>query len=282
MNRLIPISGGGTFSILTLLANASPGKTGGNLQEDTVNFVVDTSEAPTLLILPEGIGLQNINIKFYVSDLSGQGATNPITIQTASEADTINGASSIAVNTAHGNAWITGTGSLNLGNTFAWIATFGGLASSFQQGGGGGGIQLLEFDVTFTQAEIIAMFENPDAGALEILGIPPSGAAYDIVTFNAIKTGGTPIVTSAGNPVIQASTSVGAFPMFQSATGWANGSDSAGLPPCLFNPGPGTGILRELNIGGTFVLCSDAAYTIISGGFSLRVYGLYRVKLGAL
>jgi hypothetical protein len=209
------------------------------------------------VVLPSAAAFRLGTANFFIADVTGAGGA--ITVTTA-DGSVINGQSSFVFNAPFQSATIN----LLNGEWFTAIS-----------GGGNAGVQLLEFDVTFSEAEIASMFANPDLGALEILGIPPANSAYDIITINAIPSG-TPIVVASGSPIIQASTGVGAFPMFQTAETWANGASFAGLVPILFNPGM---VVRELT-GGTFVLCSDAAYSIIGSAFSLRVYGLYRIKSG--
>jgi len=144
MVRVQYVSGGGTVQIQV--------PNNQNLQEDTTVVQVDTSVAPTTLILPEGLSLTNISLKIFVVDMTGNAAVNPITITRASSADNINGLSSVQVNTAEGSCWISGAGSLptNRGS-FSYIATFGGAGNSQSLSNGG----YSTFITTLTNAQIL-------------------------------------------------------------------------------------------------------------------------------
>src|ERR1700722_2391055 len=109
-----------------------------NLQEDTTIFQVDTSIARTFT-LPAGSLMTNISAKFIFRDISGNAATNPITIVVANAGtDDVNGLSSVTINTNSGSAIVTGTGVYDQrGGGFSWICNFGGSANSANGGGGG-------------------------------------------------------------------------------------------------------------------------------------------------
>jgi len=146
MNRLVDVTGGGTKSMSTSLQGSPAATTAQNLQEDTTVFLVDTTAGPTTLILPEGIGIINISLKFIIVDATGNAAANPITILRASASDNINGLASVVINSNSGSACVTGIGSTSPATSFGWTTVFGGGASS----GGNSGTSWNKFQISGT------------------------------------------------------------------------------------------------------------------------------------
>jgi hypothetical protein len=190
MQRLIPVTGGGTYSIAKLLSGSSAASTGQNLQEDSCTFLVDTSEAATTLILPEGKSLVNINVKFFIVDATGNAATNPITIACASESDVINGNVSLIISTNKANAWVTGAGNLTPAATFQWIATLGGVPTT---PGGGTSFGKFKTSGTGTVYNIETILGFAVTGVLPVMFdtavLTPDGYTFDPESQNLTFTG---------------------------------------------------------------------------------------------
>ena len=123
---------------------------------------VNTSTAKTI-VLPDYSTLKNPQIKLTIVDITGQAATNNITIQVYdADTDTINGATSIVINTNNGSVEISGVSSNK------WVANFSSTS--------GGGTDSEVFNYSFlTTGGIVSYRFNGTVTAWNPTGIDLRG-----------------------------------------------------------------------------------------------------------
>ena len=105
---------------------------------ENIYIIVDSSAGPVSLLLPLTSDLTKRNASIYIQDATGHANINNISIS-ASGSDTVNGASSITINTAKGFQWC------HITSKTMWSAV------AAANGGGGTALQ-----VSMTYAQLIA------------------------------------------------------------------------------------------------------------------------------
>lgn len=145
------------------------------LQEDTIVLLVDTSVQRTIH-LPKISELTNISVKIIVADSSGNANSNPIIIVPAGAPDVINGYSQVTISASYGSTQITSAGKNY------WLSSFAN-GQTNPSGGGGGGIQLLEFDITVPFARVQQLL-NDSSQFETVIPAPAPNQTIELITAN--------------------------------------------------------------------------------------------------